>query len=93
MRRRWTGFGILTAALLVFTGCKKEPYLRPPKPPETLVAPPVEEARFSQPPEYPKNVLNEDKLKKPTGDKDSGAPGGLPKGGMSKPGGPGGSSY
>ena len=45
MRRQWTGLVLLTAALLVFAGCKKEPYLRPPKPPEQLVAPPVEEAR------------------------------------------------
>jgi hypothetical protein len=88
MRRRGTGLGLLTATLLAFTGCHKEAYLRPPKPPEQLIAPPVEEARFSQPPEFPKNVLNEDHIKKPNGDKDSGDPGSMPRGGMSRPGGP-----
>jgi hypothetical protein len=94
MRRRRMGIGLLTAVLVAFAGCKKEPYLRPPKPPEQLIAPPVEDARFSQPPDFPKNVMNEDKLKKPAGaDKDAGAPGSMPHGGMSRPGGPGGSSY
>jgi hypothetical protein len=78
----------MVALVLAFAGCRTEPYLRPPKPPETLVAPPVEEARFSQPPEYPKSVLNEDRIKKPNSDKDQGAPGTMPRGGMSRPGGP-----
>jgi hypothetical protein len=90
MRKWGTGIGLL-AALIAVTGCKKEPYLRPPKPPEQLLTPPVEDARFSQPPEYPKNVLNEDKIRKPTGtDKDAGTPGSVPKG-IQRPGGPGGS--
>jgi hypothetical protein len=78
--------------VVAFAGCKKDPYLRPPKPTEQLIAPPVEDARFSQPPDYPKNVLNEDKLKKPGSDKDTGPPGAMPKG-MTRPGGPGGGAY
>jgi hypothetical protein len=89
MRRQWTGLALLTAALLVFSGCKKDAFLRPPKPPEQLVAPPVEEVRFTLPPEYPKNVLNEDKLKKPNEGKDSGNPSAMPHNGMNQPGGPG----
>jgi hypothetical protein len=88
MRRRGTGLGLLTAALVIFAGCQKDPFLRPPKPPDQLIAPPVEEARYSQPPEYPKNVLNEDRIKKPGGDKDAGGPGTMPRGGMNRPGGP-----
>jgi hypothetical protein len=89
MRRQWTGLGLLTAALLVFAGCKKEPYLRPPKPPEQLVTPPIEEVRFTQPPEYPKNTLNEDRLKKPNNGKDAGDPNAMPHNGVNRPGGPG----
>jgi hypothetical protein len=87
------GIGLLTAAVITFAGCKKDPYLRPPKAPEQLIAPPVEDPRFSQPPDYPKSVLNEDKLKKPGSDRDTGAPGTMPKGGMTRPGGPGGGAY
>ena len=80
MRRWGTGFGLLAVTLFALTGCKKEPYLRPPKPPEQLLTPPAEEARFSQPPDYPKNVLNEDRIRKPTGaDKDANTPGSLPR--------------
>jgi hypothetical protein len=79
---------LLTAALIAFAGCQKEAYLRPPKPPETLVAPPVEDVRFSQPPEYPKNLLNEDRIKKPNSAKDSGAPGNMPHAGPTMSGGP-----
>jgi hypothetical protein len=89
MRRR-LGIGLLTAAVLAFAGCKKDPYLRPPKPPEQLIASPVDDARFSQPPDFPKNVMNEDKIKRPNADKDTGAPGTMPHGGMSRPGGPSG---
>jgi hypothetical protein len=89
MRRQGTGIGLLTASLLAFVGCHSEPYLRPPKPPEALVAPPIEEVRFSQPPEYPKNLLNEDHIKKPNGaGKDAGDPNSMPHNGMNRPGGP-----
>jgi hypothetical protein len=87
------GMGVLTAALLALTGCQKDAYLRPPKPPEVLMAPPAEELRFSQPPEYPKSVLNEDRIKKPTGSDKEGTPGSMPRGGMTQPGGPGGAGY
>jgi hypothetical protein len=89
MRRRGKGLGLLTASLLALTGCQKEAFLRPPKPPEQLIAPPTDDVRFSQPPEFPKNVLNEDRIKKPNSEKDSGAPGTMPHGGaMGRPGGP-----
>ncbi len=82
---RWgKAFGLLSATLLALAGCKTQPFIRPPKPPEQLIAPPIEEARFSQPPEYPKYTLNEDKIKKPAGvnkDKEQGlgSPGGMPR--------------
>lgn len=92
MQRQGTGLGLLLAALIAFAGCQTQPYLRPPKPPEQLVAPPAEDVRYSQPPDYPKSVLNEDRIRKPNGDKDNGDPSAMPRGGMSKSGGPG-SSY
>lgn len=88
MRKQGTGFGLLTAALLTLVGCHAEPFVRPPKPVEELRDPPVEDARFSQPPNYPKGVLNEDKIRKP--EKDIATPGGLPRGSQGRPGGPGG---
>jgi hypothetical protein len=88
MRRQWTGLVLLTAALFILAGCKKDPYLRPPKAPEQLVAPPVEEARYTLPPEYPKSVLNEDRIKKPGSDKDAGGPGAMPHNNVNRPGGP-----
>jgi hypothetical protein len=78
--------------LIAFAGCRTEPFLRPPKAPEQLVAPPADDARFSSPPDYPKSVLNEDRIRKPNGDKDAGDPSAMPHGGMNKGGGPG-SSY
>jgi hypothetical protein len=89
MQRQGTVSGLLLASLIAFAGCQTQPFLRPPKPPEQLVAPPVEDGRFSQPPEYPKNVLNEDRIKRPNSEKDNGDPSAMPRGGMSRPGGPG----
>jgi hypothetical protein len=89
MRLQGTGLVLLTATLLALTGCQKDSFIRPPKPPEQLISPPADEARFSQPPDFPKNVLNEDRIRKPNSDKDSGDPGNMPKGGLNRPGGPG----
>ena len=89
MQRQGTALRLVLAAMITFAGCQTQPFLRPPKPPEQLVAPPVEDARFSQPPEYPKNVLNEDRIKKPNGEKDNGDPNAMPRGGLNRAGGPG----
>jgi hypothetical protein len=73
--------------LLAVLGCtNRREHLKPPKIREELRVPPSDEARFSRPIEYPKEVLNEDVLaKKATksplgalkGGKGGGAPGGF----------------
>jgi hypothetical protein len=77
MRRLWDGLRLLPAVLAGLAGCATPDITRPPKPPEEYGPPPVEEARFSMPPQYPKETLNQDAIPKP-----STTPGGL--------GGPGG---
>jgi hypothetical protein len=84
-RRWWSGLGLLLVALAGLTGCKPtNNQLRPPKPPEEYNIPPEEEARFSQPPEYPKDMLNKGNLIQP---KDGSA--GLPAAGPGGAGAPG----
>jgi hypothetical protein len=56
------GFGLLIISL---TGCwSTQPSLRPPPRADEYILPPAEEARFSNPIEYPKELLNADGLKK-----------------------------
>jgi hypothetical protein len=65
-RRCWQGFGLVVTALVGLAGCSSpNAQLRPPKPPEEYVVPPEEDLRFSQPPEYPKELLNKDNLIQP----------------------------
>jgi len=74
-------------AMLVGLGCAtRKDHLKPPPIREELRTPPADEARFSRPIEYPKEVLNEDVLAK----KATKAPLGALKGGKS--GAPGGFS-
>src|SRR5262249_24191230 len=85
--RWWAGLGLLLAALGCLTGCKPTTnQLRPPKPPEEYAIPPEDEARFSQPPEYPKDTLNKDNLIRPK-DSSSGLPGAGGPAGAGAPGG------
>ena len=55
----------LGAALLCLPGCwHTDSNLHPPKQPEEFRLPPEDDPRFSNPPSYPKGVLNQDYLKK-----------------------------
>jgi hypothetical protein len=61
-------WGTIGLALSVLAGChwtSPNQTLRPPKHPEEYTVPPEEDLRFSQPPEYPKDVLNKDNLIQP----------------------------
>ncbi len=60
MRRVWTVFGLPLAILFGAVGCaNQDAYLRPPKQPESF-APPPDDAKYSQPIAYPKNLLFQD---------------------------------
>jgi hypothetical protein len=78
----WDGLGLLAAALLGLVGCATDNQVKAPKHPEEYNVPPEDDRRYSQPPEYAKELLNKDVIVKP--DKGDGGPGG-------PPGGPGGS--
>ncbi len=61
MRRMGQGLGLLIVTIFVLSGCKStQQQLKPPKPPEQFVAPP-DEKRYSEPMEFPKDSLNQDK--------------------------------
>jgi hypothetical protein len=54
----------MSLALLLFVGCAtNETVIRPPKPVEEFIEPP-DEARYTGPVEYPKEVLDEDMVLK-----------------------------
>ncbi len=91
MRTLWFGIGLLVATAVVLAGCAHHDPMKPPKRPEEYKVPPTEDARFSQPPKYPKDVLNTDRS--PGSSSTPGAPGSLNGPRMSKPGGPGAGSY
>ena len=72
MRRVWGGLSWMLATLLSAAGCGTKDYtMRPPKHPEEIILPPEEDRKYSLPPEYPKETLNQDDTRKP------GAPTGL----------------
>jgi hypothetical protein len=54
---------------------------RPPPNPEEFKLPPAEDARFSKPVQYPKNLLNSDILQSRMAKKDTNKGPGIPKGG------------
>jgi hypothetical protein len=90
MSMRWLGL-----VLLAWTGCHEaEPRIKPPSHPEYIL-PPADDARFSSPPNYPKETLDagqfQKEQQKPLGDssKDAQRFGG-PGGGMGGRGGMGG---
>lgn len=76
MRRFGNGLR-LAASLLLLSGCQGESYIRPKPGPEELRVPPIEEARYSKPPEFPKGTLNQDTPPKSGSD---GGPAGVGRG-------------
>jgi hypothetical protein len=58
MRMRWLG-----TALLVLAGCNTPDPLKPPTH-EEYILPPANDPRFSNPPVYPKEVLDTEQFKK-----------------------------
>ena len=87
--RRVCGTIALLAAILGHAGCKNESLLRPPKNPEVYNVPPPD-ARYVDPPQPPKEYLNQD----PGNPNKSGGLGGpgsgagsMPRSGGSRPGG------
>jgi hypothetical protein len=58
MRRTRDGFFVLAAALLTLGGCSNDAHLKPPRPEQTYNLPPIDDPRFSRPPQYPESVLN-----------------------------------
>jgi hypothetical protein len=79
MGRMRDGLGFLLAALLGLVGCtSNEPHLKPPKPHEEYNVPPEQDARFSKPVEYPKEVMERDPFAPKYKDKDGpGNPGSM----------------
>jgi hypothetical protein len=73
----WKGCSLLLTAFAGLAGCTPYNHLRPPKPPEDFTLPPQNDARYSQPVQYPEGTLNKDTI---------GVKNGSPMG----PGGPGG---
>lgn len=60
MRGRWLTLGWLGTGLLIAAGCKTpQPNLKPPPHPEELTVPPQDDPRFSKPPAYPEDTLNQ----------------------------------
>jgi hypothetical protein len=97
MRGNRTALAALLGALVWLAGCQStNSHLKPPEHPDELTTPPTADARYTQPPEFPKGTLNNDELAKK--DKDPSVPGsslrntsgrsgmgGGPGGGMSGP--------
>lgn len=66
----------MAAALLALCGCANDSHIKPPKIEHEYVLPPPNDSRFSNPPQFPSNSLNQGP-KKPSGDSSpAGAPGG-----------------
>jgi hypothetical protein len=84
MHTIWYRFGLLAATAFVLAGCATSDPTKVPKHKEEYTLPPGEDARFSQPPAYPKDVLNQDRT--PSGDTGQGKG----KSGLGKAGGSGG---
>jgi len=65
MRRLWQGLRVVLAVVAGVGGCSsRDIALKPPKHPDEIIVPPVEEAKFSKPPQYPAEVLNQDAMAK-----------------------------
>ena len=88
MRRTREALGLLLAALIGSVGCTtSDAHLKPPKHPEEYNVPP-DELRFSRPPEFPREVMDEDLLTKKA--KDAKGPDGQGRFGAGGMGGAGG---
>jgi hypothetical protein len=75
---RIIGFAVL---LTVLVSCKSTtPNLKPEKEPEAYNVPPLDDKRYTEPIQYPDDVLNDDGSKKKKSD--TGQSGMGPKGGM-----------
>src|SRR5262249_26044843 len=76
VKMRWLG-----ALLLAVAGCTSTtPELKPPEQPEELTGPPAGDLRFSRPPSYPPETLNNTALGKKSAPGLSGSgPGGAPR--------------
>jgi hypothetical protein len=87
MRRKWLGGLGLALAFGGAVGCAttRGPDLKTPMP-EQYNLPPADDARFSQPVSFPKEVLNQEPIKAPS---PTGKPGGGPGGGLTPAGGMG----
>lgn len=74
---KWGWLGILAVTM---TGCaRNELNLKPPPRPEVFATPPVEDARFSKPIQYPQDTLNLPPLKKSSPQGGPGGAGGGPR--------------
>jgi hypothetical protein len=74
----WDGLGLLAAAVLGLAGCTTDNLVKLRKHPDEYNVPPADDLRYSQPPQYAKELLNRDVIVKP--EKDGQGPGG-PQGG------------
>jgi hypothetical protein len=91
MHRRWDALVVVALALLGTSGCHSTDNIRkPPKHPDELTVPPMEDTRFSLPPQYPENKLNQDDIPRPNKGGIQGMPGGPGGMGGVGPGGMGG---
>jgi hypothetical protein len=86
MGRTGTGLGALAAALLLlFSGCKHDNNLKPPKEDPVYRLPP-DDPRYSQYPKYPDKTLNDFPKRDQMPGEDGPSPGGGSRLGMTTPG-------
>jgi hypothetical protein len=95
MHSVWYRFGLLAATVYILAGCASSDPHKAPKHPEEFTVPPSEDARYSQPPTFPKDAMNQDRnpLAVYDGNPLKGSKGGAGvgrSGGPSPSGGPGG---
>jgi hypothetical protein len=64
MRRRRVGLGLLSATLLTLAGCQTPNTTIKPPLHEEYTLPPADDSRFSSPPNYPKEAIDNNPLKK-----------------------------
>jgi hypothetical protein len=69
MRGMRTALAALLGTLVGLAGCQStDSHLKKPEHPDELTTPPTADARYTQPPEYPKGTLNNDLPNKKGGD-------------------------
>jgi hypothetical protein len=88
MRRSWRGLKLMLVIAVTAVGCSsRDIAMKPPKHPEEIAVPPVEDGKFSKPPQYPDGTLNQGD---PTRAQNGGAPNLNAMNGMGSRGGMGG---